>query len=114
MTRCIRCPVDADRPCRGEAVPRFCELLDPAEPAYDPGYAQVVERLSAQDLDRPPPAATIAALRAVRACAFRSPGASSCGCARCALRGGAEVSVGDCLECSGRYDAPAKSPPPAR
>jgi hypothetical protein len=39
---CRYCPLrDADH-CRGQDVPRYCELLDPAHPAYDPRFGPIV------------------------------------------------------------------------
>jgi hypothetical protein len=43
---CVRCPVAEEISCAGFLVPRFCELIDPSCPQYDPGYLQVIVRES--------------------------------------------------------------------
>jgi hypothetical protein len=43
---CIRCPVDDKTSCAGFLVPRFCELIDPSCPQYEPSYLQVIVRES--------------------------------------------------------------------
>jgi hypothetical protein len=45
---CVRCPVADETSCAGILVPRFCELIDPSCPQYDPGYLQVIVRESGQ------------------------------------------------------------------
>jgi len=107
MNRCVRCPIPAELICHGIDVRRFCELLNPNEPAYDPGYAEVLWRL-ATPLSREPPglelAESLGLLRAMKACLFHSRDPeSSCGCGRCGLRGGAEVNHGECFACIQRY-----------
>jgi len=72
---------------------------------YDPRYGPLLALWATSPIadDRPPPAAVVAALAAVRACPYRSAPKSGCGCARCALAGGAEVGLSACVECAGRY-----------
>jgi hypothetical protein len=52
---CIRCPVPTGLPCRGTVVPRYCELIDPSDPAYDPGYLIVILSESYRTAGRGPP-----------------------------------------------------------
>jgi hypothetical protein len=40
--RCIYCPSPEEVRCPGLDVRRFCELIDPAYPQYEPGYAPVI------------------------------------------------------------------------
>jgi hypothetical protein len=40
--RCVRCPVDDKTSCAAFLVPRFCELIDPSCPQYEPGYLHVI------------------------------------------------------------------------
>jgi hypothetical protein len=54
--RCARCPTPDAIACRGIDVRRFCDLIDPACPQYDPGYIHVILRESYRaPLDMPPP-----------------------------------------------------------
>ena len=39
--RCPHCPAGPGD-CRGEAVRRFCELVDPASESYLPAYARIL------------------------------------------------------------------------
>ena len=41
---CIRCPTPENLRCAGLVVRRFCELIDPSCPQYDPGYLDVIAR----------------------------------------------------------------------
>jgi hypothetical protein len=43
MPKCPHCPV-ADRPCLAETTGhrRYCELIDPDSPSYEPGYLAIV------------------------------------------------------------------------
>jgi len=104
-SRCASCPVDPALPCRGLQVRRFCALVDPANRLYDPRYAALLRLWATSPItdDRPPPAAVVAALAAVRACPYRSAPVSGCGCARCALAGGVEVAQSACVECVRRF-----------
>jgi hypothetical protein len=43
---CVRCPVADETACAGILIPRFCELINPSCPQYDPGYLQVIIRES--------------------------------------------------------------------
>lgn len=40
FVRCEHCPAGSDHPCAAIATGhgRYCELIDPANPAYDPAY----------------------------------------------------------------------------
>ena len=40
--KCGFCPNDETLHCAGLDVRRFCELIDPACPQYDPGYREVI------------------------------------------------------------------------
>ena len=42
--KCIRCPTSENLRCAGLDVRRYCELIDPSFPQYDPGYLQVIVR----------------------------------------------------------------------
>ena len=42
--KCIRCPTPENVRCAGLDVRRYCELIDPSCPQYDPGYLQVIVR----------------------------------------------------------------------
>src|SRR5262249_1102073 len=101
--RCVRCPIPADLHCRGVAVRRFWGVVDPTEPRHDPGYARLLWRFATAPPDpQPSPALAenLRVLRAIRECPFRSEhAASSCGCNRCGLRGGAQVNFADCRAC---------------
>jgi hypothetical protein len=46
IDRCDRCPTPTSVPCRGLAVRRYCELIDPACPAYDARFVDVIVRES--------------------------------------------------------------------
>jgi hypothetical protein len=59
--KCTRCPTPDAIACRGVDVRRFCELLDPACPQFNPGYVDVIMRESyraSQDMPPPPSHAT--------------------------------------------------------
>jgi len=108
--RCPRCPLPAEDPtrCRGEDVRRFCELIDPSCPAYDPGYVGVIlaeSRRLASEPVRPTPAESAALVRAMRACPYRSAGSTGCGCGHCGLRAGAAVSHLECFACIKQHGA---------
>jgi Family of unknown function (DUF6171) len=45
---CALCPIKHGEYCRGEQVKRFCELIDPACPKHDPGYALTVIETTAK------------------------------------------------------------------
>lgn len=49
--RCVRCPAPQDARCPGRDVRRFCELIDPACPQYEPGYLDVIVRQSSRPGD---------------------------------------------------------------
>ena len=104
---CLRCPIaDPTVRCRGLDVPRFCELIDPACPQYDPGYIAVIEDQTYRRRSAPapiPPAESADLTRRMKACLYRSAGATGCGCGRCGLRGGAAVSHRDCFQCLTQY-----------
>lgn len=38
---CERCPLASK--CRGEEIPRLCELIDPDHPDYEPAYIDALE-----------------------------------------------------------------------
>lgn len=40
--RCIHCPTSEKIRCAGLDVRRFCELIDPTCPDFDPGYLSVI------------------------------------------------------------------------
>lgn len=42
--RCPHCPAPVDELCRGEAVPRFCQLVDATHPDYQPAYKRILVR----------------------------------------------------------------------
>ena len=52
--KCPNCPVDGDY-CRGLEVRRFCELLDPSNPAHRPTYRGVVLYHTALHSGQEPP-----------------------------------------------------------
>lgn len=54
-------------------------------------------------VERPETAETVAQVREINRCPYRSTVGCGCGGARCALRGGALVSHLDCLPCVRRY-----------
>lgn len=108
---CERCPC----PTACVGWPTFCAWA--AEDPVDPvkirhirargailGGQSVTGPTLAHDDRRVDVALTLAHLRAMKACPFRSTG-PGCGCSggRCALRRGAVVSHADCFECLGRY-----------
>lgn len=103
MTRCGHCPIPPDLTCQGEAAARLCALIDPAGPAYDPGYLPSLWALARPVAERPAPPDVSEAVRLLSAmgrCPYRSTDAG-CGCSggRCSLRGGAPVSHLDCIPC---------------
>jgi len=112
--RCLVCPIPEDLTCRGTAVRRFCELVDPGHPAYQPGYIQVLRQYAGRPLDEPPPselAESRALLRSMKACEFRSTDLNSgCGCGHCALRGAAIVSHLECFACIRTYSGKESLP----
>ena len=102
LNRCPRCPVDPAVRCRGQDVRRFCELIDPADPQYNPGYRAVILAESARVAGAPAlptVAESVLLVAAMKACPYRSTGANGCGCGRCGLRGGAAVSHLECFAC---------------
>jgi hypothetical protein len=42
--RCIHCPTPENLRCAGLDVRRFCELIDPSCPQYDPRYREAIVR----------------------------------------------------------------------
>jgi hypothetical protein len=40
--RCQNCPAHKLEQCRGEGVPRFCQLVDPTHPDHDPAYVRIL------------------------------------------------------------------------
>ena len=104
---CLHCPVAPGQVCRGTENPIWCRHMDRADPLYQPGYARI---LVADDVivavpgpARPPPAEAARLLRLMKACEFRSPGETGCGCGHCGLRRGAAVSHLECFECLRKY-----------
>lgn len=90
---------------------RYRDLCDPNHPEFNPDYEPVVLRLAAEPFPPAPATAaptarqSVALVRRMNACLFRSAGAS-CGCAgagRCALRHGAVISHLDCFACLTQY-----------
>jgi hypothetical protein len=67
--RCVRCPLADEMSCAGFLVRRFCELIDPACPQYDPGYLQVIVRESLP----PPPSDDLSAAFAADARSVPTP-----------------------------------------
>jgi hypothetical protein len=49
--RCIRCPAPENLRCAGFDVRRFCELIDPSCPQYEPGYLKVIVREASRIAD---------------------------------------------------------------
>jgi len=101
--RCPRCPVPPAVRCRGLDVRRFCELIDPSCPQFDPGYLDVILSESYRtdaEPPRPSVAESVALVRGMKACPYRSVVPNSgCGCGRCGLRNGATVSHLECFPC---------------
>jgi hypothetical protein len=107
MSRCSHCPRDG-LACRGEEIPRLCELVRADGPAYHPAYRS---RLDPSILEAPTSEGNFTAapmpldesLRLValtRRCPYRSKAKCGCdGAAACALRGGADVSASTCWNC---------------
>ena len=90
-------------------MPRFCELIDPTCPQYDPGYRSVIVSESRRVASAPapiPPAESLALVQLMKACPFRAAGTTGCGCGHCGLRGGAAVSHLDCFACIKQYGDP--------
>jgi hypothetical protein len=42
--RCPHCPTPKDELCRGEQIQRFCQLVDPEHPDYNPEYKRILVR----------------------------------------------------------------------
>ncbi len=42
--RCPHCPAPDGELCRGEAIPHFCRLVNPADPIYTPAYVRILVR----------------------------------------------------------------------
>jgi hypothetical protein len=111
--RCSGCPIPAALICQGENVRRFCELIDPAHTAYEPGYVDTLWDMGHRETKAAEPRSTVAEaleqVQAMHACSYRSidPG---CGCAgaKCGLRHGEIVSYVDCFECIRRYEGIGK------
>jgi hypothetical protein len=103
--RCARCPVADGIRCGGLDVPRFCELIDPSCPHFNPGYRDVIVRESHRCAERYPTALSVRLVRLMNACEFRSTD-PTCGCTggRCGLRAGVAVGHLDCFECIRRYE----------
>jgi hypothetical protein len=97
--------VSPDLRCRGLDVRRFCELLDPSCPQYDPSYVGVILRQSGRP-EPPAPAEAVELAARMRACLYRSVD-PQCGCpgGHCGLRGGVHASHLDCFNCLSRYHA---------
>jgi hypothetical protein len=110
--RCSRCPVAAESRCRGQKVPRLCELVDSADPAYNPAYVALLrlsdldERVPSEKVgepDRPTLAESLKLLHRMNDCPDRLV-QSDCGCAglaRCARGRGRQGMVNhlDCFGC---------------
>jgi hypothetical protein len=117
--RCDHCPLATDLACPGEGARRLCDLIDPAHPAYQPGYITTIRGHASNrekwpvksgqedpEADRPSPAESMALVRAMHACIYRATH-PPCGCSggRCGLRNGCIVSHRECFECLRRFDA---------
>lgn len=79
-------------------------------PNHRDAYRSLMLRLVGEPL---PPENLITAAESIRlnrimlACQFRSRGSTGCGCGKCALRGGVNVSHPDCFECIRTYEKEA-------
>jgi hypothetical protein len=54
MEHCAYCPIGNGVECRGLAVRRYCELIDPAHPAFNPRYREIIVQQSINPPDRYP------------------------------------------------------------
>jgi hypothetical protein len=54
MNHCFNCPVADNLACRGESVPRYCELIDPKNPAYNAAYKDIILQAAEDDVEYPP------------------------------------------------------------
>lgn len=111
-TRCDHCPRVGVGPCRGESLPRLCELVDATGPAYRPEYLAALAPPDGVVVE-PPRLPTAVAIEATRRgllnCPDGEPPDCSCeGAARC-RRDGRVVVLRDCAACLGLTDPP----PPA-
>jgi hypothetical protein len=97
IERCPHCPIATE--CKGQHVRRYCELVDPRHPDYDPRYIATL----AKPL-RPLAAESLELIARMKSCPYRSV-FPPCGCAgaRCGLRAGAVVNHLDCFECIRKF-----------
>lgn len=115
-SRCPHCP-RGGLPCRGEAIARLCQLVNPKHDAFNAAYRDILEPArneannpnnpfdrSTRDVGQIPLTESLRLTAMARNCPFRSQPA--CGCeaaAACALKGGADVSAQTCWDCVRRY-----------
>lgn len=105
--RCGHCPRPG-LPCRGEAVPRLCELVDPTSAGRRPEYLAALAIDEAPD-PAPPPLPLAVAIEANRRgllnCPDAEPASCSCeGSAYCRRRD-RPVGLRDCASCLGLTDS---------
>lgn len=120
-TKCHHCPArDQDRKCLAQITrhARYCQLVDPASPIYNPGYIAVL----AADPDCPEPvpagptiplAETLGLIARMKEC-LHWEASSSCGCGKNKCRqgrglGGIVVHA-DCFSCLRETTSPPAAP----
>ncbi len=97
--KCPHCPQIG--PCRGESIPRLCQLVDPSRADHNPAYLRA---LGAQPKAAPvvPLAESARLTRLVKECPHRTVQTDlGCGCSECALGKGRDgvVNQQECWEC---------------
>lgn len=112
LSRCPHCPVEEGARCKGQEIRRLCELVDRANPAYNPAYISLLKE-GRENRPEPNGAAaggaspsvseTLELLRGMNACPDRVA-ETNCGCAglaRCGRGHGRSGLVNhlDCFQC---------------
>lgn len=102
MSRCDHCP-RVGSPCRGEHLPRLCELVDPSHPDHAPAYVSALEPPADAEPEPPPVVPLRESLRVRRLGGRNCPhgGRPKCGCSGMAWCGllKRDASLRDCLAC---------------